>query len=67
MSKPLPSLPLFTSAEVSVLEAERTRLVSALERMRRERRHGAILKTEFRLQRVTGQILALAQGKEIRS
>jgi hypothetical protein len=67
MNKPQPPLPLFISAEVQMLEAERARLAHALDRMRRERRHGAILKTEFRLQRLSGHILALSQGKEFRS
>jgi hypothetical protein len=64
---PSAPLPLFVSSEVRELEVERERLVAALKRMREQHRHGAIQRTEFRLQNITGRILAVAQGKEIRS
>lgn len=65
MTKPAAPLPLFQSADIRRLEAERERLARSLERMRREKRHGAIQRTEFRLRQITGRILAAAQGKEI--
>jgi hypothetical protein len=57
-------LPLFVSAEITALEQERDRLAAALKRMRQKRRYGAIQRTEFRLQTLTGQILAVAYRKE---
>lgn len=59
-----PPLPLFVSAEIAALEKERDRLQAALKKMRDCRRHGAILRTEFRLRNLTGRILAASQGRE---
>ena len=59
-------LPLFISPEMRTLEIERERLAGVLQRNRKEHRHGAILKTEYRLLNLTSQILALSQGKEIK-
>lgn len=64
MTAPAAPLPLFVAPEIRRLEVERERLAEALKRMRRERRRGAIQKTEFRLRQITGRILAASQGKE---
>jgi hypothetical protein len=61
--RPMP-LPLFVSAELAEMERERDRLRAALRKMRDCRRHGAILRTEFRLRALTGRILAASQGRE---
>jgi hypothetical protein len=60
-------LPLFVSPQLRDLETRREQLAARLERMRKERRHGAIIKTEARLQDVTTKILAIWKGKEIAS
>ena len=65
MTRQAAPLPLFVAPEIRRLEAERERLAKSLERMRREKRRGAIQRTEFRLRQITGRILAAAQGKEI--
>ena len=52
-------LPLFVTSDVRMLEAERERLAAALKRMRQQHRHGAILRTEFRLQQITGREVVL--------
>jgi hypothetical protein len=60
-------LPLFVAPELTRLNAERMRLITALETMRKQRRRGAILRTEYRLQNVTTRILAISEGKDIGS
>jgi hypothetical protein len=57
--------PLFAHAEIARLEQERAQLMAALVRMRQHRRHGAILRTEFRLQQISAEILRTAFGKDM--
>jgi hypothetical protein len=66
LRRPTGSLaPLFAHAEIARLEQERARLKAVLARMRKESRHGAILRTEFRLQQISAEILRTAFGKDM--